>query len=55
MGNVKKGILNICKDCGKEFFITDGEQRFYEMHNLLLPKRCTACRIARRKTVGGVK
>ena len=39
-------LLN-CIDCGKNFF-TPGEKAFYESHNLILPKRCKACREKRK-------
>lgn len=42
--NVKK----ICVSCGKEFFLTPGEQNFYESKGLALPKRCAECRKARK-------
>lgn len=38
-----------CKDCGKEFIFTAGEQEFYEkkgFHNE--PQRCKECRDARK-------
>lgn len=34
----------ICKQCGKEFTITDGEKEFYKSKKLALPKRCKNCR-----------
>lgn len=33
-----------CKQCGKEFVITDEEIKFMEGKNLELPKRCKECR-----------
>ena len=39
-------LLN-CIDCGKNFF-TPGKKAFYESHNLILPKRCKACREKRK-------
>lgn len=33
-----------CKQCGKEFTLTDSEINFYEIRNLSLPKRCEDCR-----------
>lgn len=33
-----------CKQCGKEFEITDGEAEFYRSKGLNLPKRCKECR-----------
>ena len=34
----------ICKDCGKEFDFTVGEQRFYEEKGFAAPIRCKECR-----------
>lgn len=33
-----------CKQCGKEFELSDGETHFYEQKKLELPKRCASCR-----------
>lgn len=33
-----------CKQCGKEFEITEGEAEFYRSKGLNLPKRCKECR-----------
>ena len=35
----------VCKDCGKEFVFTAGEQEFYAQNGFANePKRCKACR-----------
>lgn len=40
----------VCKDCGKEFVFTVGEQDFYKDKGLdNEPKRCLECRRARRQ------
>lgn len=39
----------ICKQCGKEYTITDGEKEFYKNKNLALPKRCKKCRNSNKK------
>lgn len=39
---------NQCKDCCSWFVITVGEKEFYEANGLDLPKRCPACRAARK-------
>lgn len=39
----------ICKDCGKSFTLSIGEQKFYEEKGLTYPIRCKECR-ARRKS-----
>lgn len=37
-------IKRICKQCGKEFNLTDSEIQFYKSKDLELPKRCSECR-----------
>lgn len=37
-------IKRICKQCGKEFNLTDSEIQFYKSKGLELPKRCSECR-----------
>ena len=40
----------ICKDCGKEFVFTAGEQEFYAEHGFENePQRCKECRDARKQ------
>jgi len=40
----------VCRDCGKEFTFTTGEQEFYLSHRLQNePSRCPECRVARRR------
>ena len=42
-------ITLTCKDCGKEFVWTVGEQKYYKAHGLEnQPKRCADCRKARK-------
>lgn len=38
-----------CKDCGKEFTFTEGEQKFYEEKGFTNPTRCPECRKARKQ------
>lgn len=38
-----------CKDCGKEFIFTEGEQKFYEEKGFTNPTRCPECRKARKQ------
>jgi CxxC-x17-CxxC domain-containing protein len=39
----------VCKDCGKEFVFTAGEQEFYESKGFQNePGRCKECRSARK-------
>ena len=42
-------ITLVCKDCGKEFVWTVGEQEYYKTHGLEnKPKRCPDCRKAKK-------
>lgn len=42
-----------CRDCGKEFAFTIGEQEFYQSHGLQNdPTRCPQCRAVRRRSRG---
>ena len=38
----------ICKDCGKDFKLSIGEQKFYEEKGLAHPTRCNECRQKRK-------
>lgn len=38
----------ICKDCGKSFTLSIGEQKFYEEKGLTHPIRCKECRAKRK-------
>jgi CxxC-x17-CxxC domain-containing protein len=41
----------VCRDCGKEFIFTVGEQEFYLSRGLENePSRCPECRQARRRS-----
>lgn len=42
-------IEKMCRDCGKVFEITRAERIFFESHNMALPKRCPACRKAKKE------
>ena len=42
-----------CRDCGREFLFTSGEQEFYQSRGLQNePRRCPECRAARRASDG---
>jgi CxxC-x17-CxxC domain-containing protein len=44
-----------CRECGKDFVFTAGEQEFYQQKGLLNePQRCPDCRAARRAQSGGL-
>lgn len=46
---MKKDKTIICKDCGKEFIFTVGEQEFFEEKGLMNdPVRCKECRDKKR-------
>jgi CxxC-x17-CxxC domain-containing protein len=42
-----------CADCGANFPFTEREQEYYAERNLSQPKRCKACRDARRTSFTG--
>lgn len=42
----------ICKDCGKDFTLSAGEQKFYEEKGLSHPIRCKDCRLKRKTSFG---
>jgi len=44
----------ICKDCGAEFYFTEGEQAFYKEKGFdNEPQRCPRCRKLRKQQRGG--
>ena len=44
----------VCKDCGKEFVWTAGEQEFYASRGFEnQPQRCKTCRDARKNSTRG--
>ena len=43
-------IKRKCKQCGKEFVLSDSEIKFFNDKNLELPKRCSECRKENKKT-----
>ena len=46
----------VCKDCGKEFVWTAGEQEFYASRGFEnQPQRCKACRDARKNATRGLR
>jgi CxxC-x17-CxxC domain-containing protein len=43
----------VCRDCGREFVFSAGEQEFYQSRGLQHePRRCPDCRNARRQQDG---
>lgn len=45
-------MKQICKQCGKEFELSQSEIDFYNSKNLHLPKRCQECRQANKRKKG---
>ncbi|MFI3253407.1 MAG: zinc-ribbon domain containing protein [Eubacteriales bacterium] len=43
-------MTRICKDCGAEFTLSQGEIDFYKEKNFNLPQRCKSCRKKRKGT-----
>lgn len=42
-----------CRDCGRDFVFTAGEQEFYASRGLMhAPARCPECRTARKASAG---
>lgn len=48
MSDDKVDKLLVCCECDQQFMWTVGEQAFYAERQLAAPKRCRACRAARR-------
>lgn len=42
-------IKRECKQCGKQFTLSDSEIKFYKSKNLTFPKRCKECRESNKK------
>lgn len=38
----------ICVECEREFVFEIGEQKYFQLNALQIPKRCPLCRIKRR-------
>ena len=49
MEPVNEDVKIKCQGCGEEFIFTVNEQKFYEEKGLMPPKRCKACREARKR------
>lgn len=39
----------VCADCGLDFEFSSGEQAFFEKNDFPQPKRCKACRLAKKQ------
>ena len=42
-----------CSDCGQEFTFTAADQSFFSERGFSTPKRCKACRMAKKADGGG--
>jgi hypothetical protein len=42
-------LLVACRDCNADFVITSGQRKWFIERDLSVPKRCPACRMARRQ------
>lgn len=47
-----KDIYLKCIECGNDFIFEAGEREYYKRKGLYLPKRCPACRMARKLSNG---
>lgn len=45
----KRDEIIVCRNCGKEFTFTIGEQNFYEEKGLKPPVRCKECKAKRKE------
>ena len=41
----------VCKECGEEFSITNGEKEWYLKRGLSVPVRCPLCRCRRKREI----
>jgi len=46
------GVKLTCRDCGRQFLFTEGEQEFYERMGFNHPTRCRDCRATKEKQNG---
>ena len=49
MNQIMNDVVLECKDCGRSFTFTKGEQEFYAMKGLSQPTRCPDCRRLRKQ------
>ena len=42
-----------CSDCGQEFTFSAADQQFFQERGYSTPKRCKACRMAKKNDQGG--
>ena len=46
------GEWRTCICCGRIFYFSEGEKRYFKEHGLCMPKRCKACRKLRKEHPG---
>ena len=46
--------ITVCAECKKLFSISAGEQKYYQQHNLVPPRRCPTCRKLRKLERAGL-
>jgi CxxC-x17-CxxC domain-containing protein len=44
-----------CIDCGQEFTLSSKDQEFFQVRGYSAPKRCTACRQAKKNEQAGAR
>jgi ribosomal protein L36 len=47
--NENDDLLLACRDCNADFVITSSQRKWFIERSLTVPKRCPACRLARRQ------
>jgi CxxC-x17-CxxC domain-containing protein len=48
-------LLLTCADCGQEYTLSSKDQEFFQMRGYSMPKRCTACRQAKKNEQGATR
>lgn len=47
--NEEQDLTKQCVDCGEDWVLTAGEQRFFKMKGFDFPKRCKRCRVRKKQ------
>ncbi len=50
--STNKGKTIICKDCGKPFDFSEGEEKYFKSNDLATPICCKSCRVEHKKNYG---
>ena len=50
-GKIYETIKAVCERCGKEFEMYPAEQKFFDTHGLVYPKKCKECRKLRKNVI----